>query len=378
MTLQIEKLVPGGEGLARHAGRVVFVPGVLPGEIVAAEVTETRKDFWRARLLRVEEPSAQRASPPCPLFGTCGGCDWQHIDPNAQVGFKLDIARDALRRTGGIEWPDLGIESGPALGYRNRLQLHTDGSGAVGFLRRSGHGLVAAKHCPVAHPAFAPLFAHGCEAGAPERFAAFAGEGADGSPQLWRADRDPGAEVAVRVRGRVFVFPVTGFFQSNLALLPRLLDFVLAGLTGKTALDLYAGAGLFGAFLGETFARVVCVESQIDLLPYARRNVGAEGAVFLAGRLEELAADRVGLLRREAADAAVVDPPREGLAPAVCAFLGEARIPRIIYVSCNPVTLARDLKALLAGPYALEDLRLFDFFPHTSHVEAAAKLRLRD
>ncbi len=186
LSLKIEKLVAGGEGLARHEGRVIFVPNVLPGEEVRVEVTEMKKDFARAEVRKISRPSPDRVTPSCALAGTCGGCDWLHIEPAAQARLKIEIVRDALRRIGGLEWPDLRIETGSPLGYRNRLQLHADGSGAVGFLERGGHGFVPVKNCPVAHPAFGALFEKGGSPKSPERFHAFACPDAEGNPRLWR------------------------------------------------------------------------------------------------------------------------------------------------------------------------------------------------
>jgi len=377
LSLIIEKLVPGGEGLARHEGCVVFVPGVLPGEEVRAEIVETKKDFARAELRQILRPSPDRITPPCPLAGTCGGCDWLHIHPTAQGRLKIEIARDAFRRMGGFEWPGLRIETGSPIAYRNRLQVHVGDSGALGFLERRGHGFVPVQHCPVAHPAFAPLFQKGAAPGAPERFHAFALSDANRKSHLWREDESPHAEASVTILGRELVFPVSGFFQSNLEMVEHLVPYALQGLAGDTVLDLYSGVGLFAAFLKDHFRRVVCVESGREALKFAARNVGSEKGVFLPGQLEHLTEQADLPLSWEQPDAAVVDPPREGLDVRVRAWLKEKSIPKLVYVSCNPVTLARDLKDLLAGPYALEDLRLFDFYPQTSHIEAVAKLKLK-
>ena len=376
LTLKIEKLVAGGQGMARHEGRVVFVSGVLPGEEVLAEIVKAKKDFAKAELSEILQPSPDRIAPPCPLAGTCGGCYWLHIAPEAQARIKVEVARDALRRIGGFDRPDLRIETGSPLGYRNRLQLHTDGSGAVGFLERRGHGLVPVKECPVAHPAFAPLFEKGCAPKSPERFHAFAGKDAQGKAQLWREDEQPQAEVRVKILDREMVFPVNGFFQSNLEMLERLIPYAIANLSGGTVLDLYAGVGLFGAFLRPHFRRVVCVEFNREALEFARRNVGIDGTAFIPQPVEEMAESAVSL-HAETPDAILADPPREGLDVKVRAWLKARPVPKLVYVSCNPVTLARDLKDLLAGPYALEDLRLFDFYPQTSHIEAVAKLGMK-
>jgi 23S rRNA (uracil1939-C5)-methyltransferase len=314
----------------------------------------------------------------------CGGCDWLHIDPAAQARFKMELARDSLRRMAGFDLPDLRIETGSPLGYRNRVQVHADVSGAVGFLGRKGNDFVRVVECPVAHPALAPLFAGGTRPGSPDRFLAYGfAEGfADGgeSPvdRLYRSDEDPDAEITVRVLDRDIVFPLRGFFQSNLEMTARLIPYVLDGLPsgGGTALDLYSGVGLFGAFMKDRFDHVVCVEFNRHAIKVARRNVGEKGA-FVAEALENVVAGRENPFDRIPARAAVIDPPREGLDKAVRRWLVEKPIPNLVYVSCNPVTLARDLKELLAGPYALEDMRLFDFYPQTSHIEAVARLKIK-
>ncbi len=377
LNLKIEKLVPGGEGLARHEGRVVFIPGVLPGEQVRVETTEMKKDFARAELREILEPSPDRIKPMCSLAGTCGGCDWLHIAPQAQAQLKVTVAQDALRRIGGIDWPNLKIETGLSFGYRNRLQLHTNPSGAVGFLERKGHGFVPVKKCPVAHPAFAPLFEQGASPKSPERFHAFACNDAGGKPQLWRGDEKPHAEARVKVLDRELVFPINGFFQSNLEMLEQLVPYAIEGLSGDTVFDLYSGVGLFGSFLTPHFRRVVCVESDHETLAFARRNLGVDDAAFVAEPVEDMISDSDAPASWEQPDAVIVDPPREGLDVKVRAWLKRLSVSKLVYVSCNPVTMARDMKDLLAGPYKLDDLRLFDFYPQTSHIEAVAKLSLK-
>jgi 23S rRNA (uracil1939-C5)-methyltransferase len=386
LDLSVEKLVPGGEGLARHEGKVVFVPGALPGERVRARLVESRKDYARAEIAALLLPSPDRADPPCPLAGRCGGCDWQHLSRDAQLRHKISLAADALRRVGGVEWPGLDIEAGKPWGYRNRAQLHAAPGGRLGFKARGGAEVVPAAACPVADPALDALLARGIRPGQeprgggryPARYLAW-GAGGKGAlaPETGSGGSEPArAEIAAEVLGKVIRFDLRCFFQSNVEMLERLLPWALDGLAGGTAMDLYCGAGLFGAFLADRFRRVVAVEENPAALEWARRNIPGDGHLFLEGRLEDLAA--AGLLDGAGAapEAVVVDPPRPGLDPAVRAWLAAARPPRLVYVSCNPVTLARDLKDLLASGYRLDALRLFDFYPQTAHVEAAARLSL--
>ena len=379
----IEKLIPGGDGLARVGGKVAFIPFTLPGERVRARVTESRKDFLRAVPLEILEASPDRIAAPCPVFGRCGGCDWQHIAPPAQARLKLALAEDALRRIGGIAFPGLAIETGPSWRYRNRVQVHRDASGTAGFLARGSHALVPILDCPISRSAFGRLFAPTAP-GAPaalgsgpyagtRRYPAWSHPLAGGGDFLASADPASGdaAEIAVPLLGKTLRFDLRCFFQSNLEMTARLVPFALDGLAGRLALDLYCGVGLFGAFLADRFERVIAVEENPASLEWAQRNIGATHD-FLRGRVEDLAG--AAPLSDARPDVIVVDPPRSGLDRAVSAFLADKRPPRLIYVSCDPVTLARDLKSLLAAGFSLDDLKLFDFYPQTAHVEAVAKM----
>ena len=406
LDLDIEKLVPGGEGLARHQGKVIFVPGALPGEQVRARLVESRKDYARAEVEAVLRPSPDRIAPPCPLAGRCGGCDWQHLSHEAQLRHKASLVADALRRLGGLEWPGLDIESGSPWRYRNRARLHPAGGGRLGFKARGSSAVIAADACPVADPALEALLARGlpapadasagrAQAGgrrAPGSLAGYLAWGRGGASSLAASGTETGGPLpaegarfpghgeawpglSVPILGKDIRFDLRCFFQSNVEMTERLIPHALEGLSGGVAMDLYCGVGLFGAFLADRFRSVVAVEENPVSLSYARRNIPGEGHAFLEGRLEDLAARELpGALSGKTPEAVVVDPPRPGLDAAVRAWLAEARPPRLVYVSCNPVTLARDLKTLLGAGFRLDSLRLFDFYPQTAHVEAVAKL----
>lgn len=448
LEITIEKLVPGGDGLARHEGKVVFVPMALPGEKARVRLVESKKDFARATVLEILEPSPDRVEPGCKVFGRCGGCDWQHMDYPAQLRHKVALVQDALRRTGGIEFPGLAIESGKPWRYRNRVQIHRGPGGEGGFLARTSHAVVPVLSCPVSHPAFDLLFpappkpspagtaaghaagsggtdafqgppgrrysawTHattdaGAQGNAGEQFlisqepgatgpglllTAAGGDAADGGAApnggtfpFSRASSRPVPEylgprvdgtqgvITATVLGRPIRFDLRCFFQSNLEMTERLIPWALEGLAGREALDLYCGVGLFGAFLKDRFDRVLAVEENPIALEYALGNIGDTGE-FMRGRVEELLKEERGPFASGRPDAVVVDPPRDGLDAAVKEYLIAKKPPRLVYVSCNPVTLARDLKTLVAGGFRLDDLRLFDFYPQTAHVESVAKL----
>lgn len=372
LEVEIERLVAGGDGLARRGGKALFVAGVLPGERVAVRLVEERKDFDRAALVEVLAPSPDRTVPACALVGRCGGCDWMHVAHRSQIGLKRRIVREALRRTGRLDLDEPPGEPGPPFAYRNRVQVHRHPSGGLGYREAAGPRVAAAAACPVA---VAPINALLADPPPPsevplERFTVFADDG-------WVAceGRDDDRQLSVEVAGRRIAFSVGCFFQANLAVLQDLARRVAAAVGGGGALaDLYAGVGLFSALAADRFERVVAVESSATSVSFARRNAPAGRLEGFPMTVEQwIAAGAAG----DPFDAVVVDPPRAGLGAEVRAWLAAARPPTLVYVSCNPVTLARDLGELVRGGFALDELRLYDFYPQTSHVEAAAVLRGR-
>lgn len=383
--LLIEKLVAGGEGLGfvddnrtgyGARGKAVFVPGVLPGERVRVRLRQSRRDYERAELREVVAASPHRVTPACALAGRCGGCDWMHISYEEQLARKVDIVQEALRRTGGLE-PEgplapgqLRIEPSPPLASRNRAQVHRDPSGRLGYVAARSERIVPADRCPIVVPPIEGVLRGGERVPADlDRFTVWS-DGTTIAVEGLDDDRD----LSVEVCDRQVLFSVGCFFQSNLAVLEKLVPWALEGLVldGRRAADLYAGVGLFGSFLAARGARVTCVESSTLSLGYARRNVQGEGHEFFPMSVESWV---ISGAARPASDAVIADPPRPGLSPEVRAWLVGSPPSRLIYVSCNPVTLARDLGALVAGGFVLEDLRLFDFYPQTSHIEAVARMR---
>ena len=373
--LEIKKLVAGGDGLAFLDGKAVFVPLALPGETVEARLNGGRRDYATAELVEVVEASPHRVTPPCPIYAQCGGCNLQHLSYQKQVEEKGLILAEALRRTGGLDLGSVSVLGSVPFAYRNRLQLHFSPEGRVGFMRRSATSVVEAPGCPIAVPvaqAWIEARAGTTQARdelAPhlpgrDRFLLF-GYG----DELWVEGRD--GEVELRVAGEPIRFHVAGFFQSNLHMLERLIPELLEGLSGESAADLYCGVGLFAHFLAPRFAHLTCVEQDRRALALARRNVGGAGREFSAMAVEKWIAGP-GAARRF--DCVLVDPPRAGLSASVRAWLARAKIRSLLYVSCDPVTLARDLGDLVRSGYRLESLRGFDFYPQTSHVESYARL----
>jgi len=291
LQLTVEKLVAGGDGLAFHEGKAVFVPLALPGETVLATVVRDRRDFSRAELVEVLESSRHRVKPACPIYGDCGGCNLQHLAYARQVEEKSLIVAEALRRTGGIDGLAVPVLPSSPYSYRNRAQLHFNSEGRLGFMRRDSSDIVEAAGCPVAvKPLQAWIEAQAGGTSAFEglrrhilgkdRFIAFGYRN-----EVW-IEGERGI-VEVEVAGERIRFHVKGFFQSNLSILDGFVPDALAGLGGEEAADLYCGVGLFGAFLAKRFSRVTCVEHNPFSLDLAKINVPGAGNQFHADETGE-------------------------------------------------------------------------------------------
>jgi 23S rRNA (uracil1939-C5)-methyltransferase len=376
--LRVEKLVAGGDGLASMGGKAVFVPFALPGERVLARIASEKRDYARAELVRVLEPSPRRVEAPCPLYGICGGCNLQHLEYAGQLEAKSRIVADVFARTAKIETGEVPVRPSPPFAYRNRMQLHLMASGRLGLSKRSSSDLVEISGCPVACPAIDEWM--GACAGT-DRARAMLGKRSPGDgrfivfgreERLWLEGRDELAEVPVA--GRSIRFPVRGFFQSNLSLLDAFVSAATSGLAGERAADLYCGVGLFGSFLASSFRRVVCVEENASSLAAAKANLPGQGHELHAASAEAWTRSASAA---EPFDLVLADPPRTGLGPELRQWLAASRPPTIVYLSCDPVTLARDAKELVGAGYELGSVEAFDFYPQTSHVECHARFTLR-
>jgi len=438
LELQIEKLVYGGDGLARlpadaHGrGKTVFLPFVIPGERVEATVTESRSGFARARLNTVLTPSADRIAPQCPYFGSCGGCQYQHIDYSAQLRLKSEILRETLRRTAKLEL-DLEIElhASEPWNYRNRtrVRLQHDPAFALGYFRNNSHQLLPVESCPISSPlvnqAIGAVWELGRTGGVPAAVHGmqfFANH--DDTRLLVEVyvrqesvanDRKPFAEslmsklpsiigivvfatspvedetrqhapltsvhnedsIAIGADSLIYHavghdYRVSGgsFFQTNRYLVDDLVKVATRGANGKSALDLYAGVGLFTLTLAASFDEVTAVEASshafADLKHNVPRNVRPSRATteeFLQKRGEKLAVDFV-----------LVDPPRAGLGDKAAAALCKMSASQVTFVSCDPATLSRDLRLLLESGFKVEQVHVFDLFPQTAHMETVMHL----
>ena len=368
-----EKLVPGGDALFRLDGKVVFVPSVLPGEEAEISIVKSGKKFSRGRLVSLKTESEKRVEPFCPLYGKCGGCNMQHIDYSEQLLFKTSFIREHFSRFAGAELPgDFFFAPSKPRGYRNRVQFHSSPEGP-GFMKRAANSVIPVQQCPVLVPALNRFLA----AGVPlttERETCFGTE-----DQYWTGTESK--DITLEILGRSVSFCSNQFFQSNLSLLPELISYVTdfcigRGTQGNSApsghaMDLYSGVGLFSVFLKDYYAEITGIEMNPETEPYYRKNMSGSSFEFFGQSMEKWLKGNRG----RQADFAVVDPPRTGLSEDVVKFLVKMAVPRLVYVSCDPVTQARDTKALLEGGYLIDSARGFDFYPHTSHMESVVRFR---
>jgi len=387
----VEKLVYGGDGLARLEGRVVLAPLVLPGERIRASAAQEKPGLVRARVLQVLEASPERVAAACPFFERCGGCQYQHASYALQLEAKRGILAEELRRLGGIEPPArIEVVPGEPWGYRNRTQIHFH-EGRLGFRRMRSHELCAVDQCPIASPRINevirtlaamqrdprwPRFLRSLEVFTDEEQVQLnvidTGRPVARRFFEWCAESIPGlVSGALDYQGR---FRVSGssFFQANRFLADRLAEAALAGAEGGRALDLYAGVGLFSIPLAGRFREVTAVEAGRGAVRDLEFNAARAGCANLHAVQSSTEAFLAAL--ETAPDFVLLDPPRAGLGKPVVARLSALRPPKITIVACDPSTLARDLAGLSAAGYAIAGLTLVDLFPQTYHLEAVVRL----
>jgi tRNA/tmRNA/rRNA uracil-C5-methylase (TrmA/RlmC/RlmD family) len=368
VTLTIDDIAFGGEGVGRIDEFVIFVPFAAKGETIESEITEVKTRFARAKLLRVIKPAPERVQPVCRYFGDCGGCQYQHLAYESQLQLKHKQISDLFERIGGFE-PSLVSPVLPCpqpYGYRNRIMIRSQWDKFkqglnIGFIRADNRLVVDIEECPIAEPALNLQI------------------------QKVRANPPPkgGLKVVLRVAPEGWHVPPDSFFQNNFFLLPKLVEVVGERLRDSGAfhlIDLYCGVGFFSLELAGEVESFAGIELDKQAIMAARRNAAARGCAngeFIAGPVEEILPTI--LSKFNASETTVLlDPPRKGCAADMLALLRQTRPAQIIYVSCNPATMARDLNILCAeGVFDLARVIPLDMFPQTAHVESVADLRCR-
>jgi tRNA/tmRNA/rRNA uracil-C5-methylase (TrmA/RlmC/RlmD family) len=366
ISLTIHDLAFGGEGVGRTDDFVVFVPFVSVGETVEVEITEVKKNFARAKLLRVEKSSPERVAPECKYFTQCGGCQYQHIEYVAQLRFKHKQIADLFERVGKISREIVApvIPCPSPYGYRNRIMIRSQWNGRekkleIGFIRADNNFVVDIDECKIAEPAL--------------------------NEQIKEVRANPphkgGIKVVLRVQPENWDVPESSFFQNNFFLLPKLVETVREFLKGggaKHLVDLYCGVGFFGIETADVVESFVGVEYDRLAIQSAQKNAAAReisNGEFISANVENVLPE---LLKKFSAEktAVILDPPRKGCPPETLRLLRETRPAQVIYVSCHPATMARDLNILCAdGVFKLARVQPLDMFPQTQHIECVADLR---
>lgn len=384
MRLGIEKLVSRGDGLARYEGKTIFVRGALPGETVIASVVEQKSDFDRAVVSEIVVASPDRVEPVCPHYGVCGGCDIQHMRTEAQSVHKEKVVKENLKRIGGFDADDpaggirlLPVAAAKGWGYRTRVRFHVDiASGRAGFLARGSNELVDVWHCPVLCDSLNRLLDEKRPLLLKAARMRRATEGWQSRNRLTEVPAFAGdtqvslsvREVAATVAGKTFWVDSNVFFQANRLVLPAMVDFVVSHISGPMVVDLYAGVGTFAAFAEESQRSVVAVERNKRCRELAARNL--RRTEFFPMSAEHW----VRTHRNRQVSTVIVDPPRTGLDSPVVEAIAFWKPEAIVYVSCDSVTQARDIKRFMQQGYAVKALQVFDLYPQTFHVETCVLL----
>ena len=365
--IKIDNIAFGGEGVGRIEDFVVFVPLVIEGEEVEAKIIEVKKSFARGELVKIIKPSKIRINAECEYFGDCGGCQYQHISYDEQLKIKQKQITDLFNRIGGFSQDKVApvIACPQKFNYRNRILIRSQWNGKakkllVGFRKRNSHWVVEINDCKIAEPAL--------------------------NKQIPEVRENPpkrgGIKINLRVTPEDWSVPDHSFFQTNFFILPKMVDQVrkiFKSNDSEYLIDTYCGVGFFAIELANLTKQFVGVESDKLAIKAAQENAikfGATNGEFIDGRTEDLLPE---LLKKFSPNktSVILDPPRKGCAPSAIDQLRKVKPSQIIYISCHPATLARDLNILCSeGVYKLERVYPIDMFPHTQHIECITDLRL--
>lgn len=401
-TVTTEKLVFGGNTLAKIDNKTVFIPYTLPGETLSINIVQHKNDYDNAEILKIISPSEHRVEPKCKYYGLCGGCNMMHIDFEYQRVLRKQMLMDTFAQFNIDVTDKIEVVYDQDLNYRSRFQF-TDG----GLSQKSSNNIINIENCCCADKTINEYLSATEISKRPKgRVHIFGSEKIQGDKKLkieklvenYRNQEiklkgkgkikklkenhyfagtvlSPENQVTVNLLGKPVTFDVRGFFQSNLAVFEKVLKLICDTLpTGKNVLDMYSGCGSISTFLADNFDQVVLVEHNRDALVYAEQNMagknhmsyGLSGAAWVKNCAPSL----------PPFDACVVDPPRSGMEKEVLDYLCKSKIPFIRSLSCDPVTHARDAQKLIKAGYKLEKLYLLDFYPNTSHIESLAIFNL--
>lgn len=381
LELTIKKIVPNGYGLGFADGLTVFVSLAAVGDELRVKINQIKGKTAFAEIVEIIKPSPERIAPPCKYFGRCGGCDFQHLNYQSQLNAKISILNDSLTRIGKINFDgEINIIGSPKeFGYRARVAWHADTRRKkVGYFQRNSHNVIDVEDCPILTEELQKLLT---ELRGEIEWESFWGEkveieaaSAGENVSIYSTEIiEPTEELSFSVKDEKYFYNATSFFQGNPFLIESLIDTALGNVSGKFALDLYCGVGLFTLPLARRFEKVVGIEGYDKAIEFARKNI--EHA-----RLEnaEVVCENVGEWLAEnnvEADFVLLDPPRAGTEKETIENILKIAPSEISYVSCDPSTLARDLRVLCENVYEIDSITAIDLFPQTHHIETVVRLK---
>lgn len=382
LNVKIEKIVPNGYGLAFAENLTVFVPLSVAGDRLRVRIYQTKNKTAFAEIIEIIEPSDLRIDAPCEYFGRCGGCDFQQISYEDQLAAKLAIIKDCLTRIGKINYEkEIEIIGSPKeFGYRARAQWRVDTRRRkVGYFQRNSHKVIDVADCPILTEDLQKTLTEVRETVEWESFwdekIVIEAAVSNGKVSLYSDEMiEPTDEICFETSGEKYFYSAKSFFQGNPFLIEKLLELALENASGKNALDLYCGVGLFTLPLARKFEKVTGVEANKDAIDFARKS--AENA-----RIEniEFRADQVDDFLNEnnpaEIDFILLDPPRSGAEKQTIENIIKINPRAISYVSCEPSVLARDLRMLIDAGYKIESITALDLFPQTHHIETIVRLQ---
>jgi len=381
VNIEIESVAFGGDGVGRMDNFVVFVPFAAPGDKLEIEIVQRKKKFARGKILKVIRSSEARVEPLCRYYANCGGCCYQHINYETQLAVKKKQVVDAFEKIGGIPAPPVRevIASPQMYHYRGKAQLHAlENAGGVqfGFMDVSGGKVVDIERCEIAEETINEKIhaLRASQARAP---------GAEDKHTIWSGksfgEKERKETITRVVKSKEFLVPREGFFQANLYLIDKLVDEVCAMVQNEkisTLIDAYCGSGLFSVFLAPYVENIIGIEQDASSVECAKINASKSGTKninFIQGDVEEILAGEF-LSPEHKTDMVLLDPPRVGCSPSVLKSICSMRPRKVIYISCNPATQARDVKYLREQGYKLQSLLPLDMFPQTQHIEVIGVL----
>jgi 23S rRNA (uracil1939-C5)-methyltransferase len=384
--VKIEKIVPNGFGLAFAENLTVFVPLSAKGDQLRVKINQIKGKTAFAEIVEILESSPDRVEPRCRYFGRCGGCDFQQLNYQAQLEAKVGIVRDCLSRIGKINYePEIPIVGSPKpYEYRSRAQWHVDTrKKKIGYFQRKTHDIIDVETCPIIVPELAEILTELRETIVWESFWSEIVEietaAANTEVSIYSTEiMEPTDEISFDANGEKYLHDATSFFQGNPFLIEQLIEAAVGDANGATALDLYCGVGLFTLPLARKFKAVIGVEGYDKAVDFAGRNVEQaqlSNVTFQRENVGEWLKENAEKLKN--IDFVLLDPPRAGTEKETIESLIKISPKQISYVSCEPSTLARDLKILTENGYSIDSITAFDLFPQTHHVETVVRLNLK-